>query len=197
MIRQLRGEVVDTSDGYVVLDVQGVGYFVAVPSVPSHVAIGATLTLFTHLAVRETALDLYGFTSRDELELFGLLLTIPKIGPKSALQILTQADIATIKKAVLSNDPSYLTKMAGVGKKTAEKIVVELKDKFEYFTGAYTDDIDFSETGEALFTADAIDALVALGYPQSDARKTVQQLPPTITTANEAVREALKQLGQA
>lgn len=197
MIRQLTGTVVDITEGAVVIDVGGVGYLVATPLSPSHFTFGNTVTLHTYLAVRETALDLYGFGSRDDLQLFSLLLGIPKIGPKSALHIMTQADVAMIKKAVLSDDASYLHKMAGIGKKTAEKIVIELKDKFEHFAGSDTATDGTVSTPETPFAADAIDALIALGYPHADARKAVQQLPSDITTANEAVRAALQQLGQA
>lgn len=197
MIRQLTGIVADITDGSVVIDVGGVGYLVATPLSPAHFTFGSTVTLHTHLAVRETALDLYGFGSRDDLHLFSLLLGIPKVGPKSALQIMTQADVAMIKKAVLSDDASYLHKMAGIGKKTAEKIVIELKDKFDGFSSSDTAADGGDVVADTPFAADAIDALVALGYPQVDARKAVQQLPADITTANEAVRAALQQLGQA
>ncbi len=194
MIRQITGTIVATTPNAIVVDVHGVGYLIHTIAGDSY-QLGTTITVHTHLAVRETALDLYGFTNRDELDIFELLLTIPKIGPKSALEILTKADILTLKNAILPQDPSYLTKVSGIGKKTAEKIVLELKDAFDstaYSTGS-------TATGETMpsYTADAIDALVALGYPPADVRKVVLQLPTTLTTANEAVREALKILGQA
>ncbi len=179
----------------VVLDVNGVGYLVFVPKLsPSH-TVGSSCTLLTHLAVRENALDLYGFETESELNLFELLITLPKIGPKSALQILTQADTAILEKAVAEQDPGYLSKMTGMGKKTAEKVVAGLEDKLSAFStgSAAIDPGDIS--GGVGYMTDAIDALVALGYPQSDARRVVQQLPSTVTSANEAVREALKVLG--
>lgn len=194
MIRHIRGTVADVALGYVVIDVAGVGYVVYTNASHTHL-LGSTTTLFTHLAVRETALDLYGFATRDELELFLLLLTIPKIGPKSALEILTKADLLTIKNAVLSNDADYLTKVSGIGKKTAEKIVLGLKDSFEHLASTYQQ----RDSNDALppYTVDAIDALVALGYPSLDARRVILALPSSIASTNEAVREALKQLGQA
>lgn len=196
MIRHIKGTIADITEGQVVVDVQGVGYLIYVNKTPEHFVLDTHVLFHTHHAIQERAQDLYGFTSRDEMDLFGLLLAIPKIGPKSAMQILTQSDTETIKKAVLSDDPSYLTKMSGVGKKTAEKIVRELKDKFEDFVGAYTDTAG-EEMSAPPFAADAIDALIALGYPQSDARKAVHNLPPEIQSANDAVRAALKQLGSA
>lgn len=195
MIRRITGTIVDCTETNTVVDVNGVGYFVYTPNAPQH-KLESTVIFFTHLAVRETALDLYGFTTRDELELFELLLSLPKIGPKSALQIMTQADIELLKTAVLSDDPAHLSKMSGIGKKTAEKIVIGLKDKFEQYAGAYTSSTP-SENG-AVHSSDAIDALITLGYPQNDARKVVQQLQaekPTLINANDVVKEALKMLG--
>lgn len=195
MIRHIRGTIADITENAVVVDVSGVGYQVFVNKTPEHFTLESTVHFHTHHAIRDTASDLYGFQSRDELQLFGMLLTIPKVGPKSAMQILTQSDIETIKKAVLSDDPSYLTKMSGIGKKTAEKVVAELKDKFEHFAGAHTD--TETEATEQPYVADAIDALIALGYPLADARRAVHSLPPEVTTANEAIRSALKSLGSA
>ncbi|MFT7507793.1 MAG: Holliday junction DNA helicase RuvA [Acidimicrobiales bacterium] len=194
MIRHIRGIVSDIVVGQVIIDVSGVGYLIHINKTPEHFTLDTEVTFFTHHAIRETAQDLYGFTSRDELDLFTLLLTIPKIGPRSAQQILTQSDIETIKKAVLSDDPSYLIKMSGIGKKTAEKIVNELKDKFEHFAGVYTTTQD--DALAVPFAADAIDALISLGYPQSDARTVILKLPPEITNANDAIKAALKELGK-
>jgi len=195
MIRHIRGAVADITEGQVVIDVNGVGYLVHVNAAPEYFILESEIKLHTYMAVQERAQDLYGFPTRDELELFTILLTIPKVGPKSAMQIMQKADIELIKSSVLGNDPAHLSKMSGIGKKTAEKIVTELKDKFEDFAGAYT-----STPGTDIplppYTIDAIDALISLGYPQSDARKAIQQLPDTITTANNAVKAALKELGK-
>ncbi len=193
MIRQVTGIVADTAPLAVVVDVNGIGYLVYTTTGLAY-AIGSQVQFHTHLAVRETALDLYGFTSRDELDIFELLLTIPKIGPKSALDILSKADVTTLRTAITNGDPSYLTKVSGIGKKTAEKIVSELADAL---AGLAAISVATPMGTIPHFTSDAIDALVALGYPPVDARKAVLQLPPSVTSANEAVREALKLLGQA
>lgn len=197
MIRHIRGKISDSIEGQVVVDVAGVGYLIYVHKNPEHFPLDSEVTLHTHMAVRETAMDLYGFGTRDELELFTILLTIPKVGPKSALQIMQKADPELLKSSVLSEDASHLSKMSGIGKKTAEKIVLGLKDKFEHFAGAYTNGSVEGDLPQAPYTTDAIDALIALGYPQSDARKIIQKLPPEITTANEAVHAALKELGKS
>ncbi len=193
MIRQISGLVADTAPLAVVVDVNGVGYLVYTTTGRAY-TVGSSVQFHTHLAVRETALDLYGFASRDELEIFELLLTIPKIGPKSALDILSKADITTLKAAITNGDPAYLTKVSGIGKKTAEKIVSELADAV---AGLTVIGVSAPHAAAPHFTSDAIDALVALGYPPVDARKVVLQLSPTVSSANEAVREALKLLGQA
>ncbi len=195
MIRRLSGTIVTRDLFSIVLDVQGVGYLIYVPRLAQGLIVGSPCTLLTHLAVRETALDLYGFETEAELQLFELLLTLPKIGPKSALQILTQADIAILEKAVIEQDAGYLSKMTGLGKKTAEKVVLGLEDKLVTFSTATKPVAADGSTDNSAQMTDAIDALVALGYPQSDARRAIQQLPTTITSANEAVREALKTLG--
>lgn len=183
----LTGVVADISLLHIVLDVHGVGYLVAVRN-PSSFTLQSTVTVHTYLAVRETALDLYGFTLLDELAMFELLLTIPKIGPKSAMQILSQAELSLLHEAVQKEDPTYLSKMSGIGKKTAEKIVVELRDKLD----------GHASLGPALTSGDTdvVDALVALGYPPKDAREVLAGLPDTIVGTNARIAEALRLLAQ-
>lgn len=184
MIAKLTGTVVDISDTSIVLDVAGVGYLIAVRS-PSEFTLKEEASLSTYLAVRDTALDLYGFKLKDELDMFRLLIKLPKIGPKSALQILVHADIPLLKKAIANEDPSYLSKMSGVGKKSAEKIVAGLKGKID-LTG-----IDISDDSE---TTDVVDALITLGYSQKEAREVVQNLPKDTGDVNSKISAALKVL---
>lgn len=188
MIASLSGTVIDIAAAHIVLDVGGVGYLLAVRT-PTDYTLDQKVSLHTHLAVRETALDLYGFQTRDELDMFEHLLRLPKIGPKSAMQILIQADIELLKKAIVSDDPTYLSKMSGIGKKSAEKIVAGLKDVFEYTS---------EETSGAFGVGsdDVIDALVALGYSERDAFSVLQKLPPDVTETNIRIKEALKLLGK-
>lgn len=190
MVRMIRGEVVDIAVNNVVVDVSGVGYLIYVRNSASF-TYREEVHLWTHLAVRETALDLYGFVTRDELGVFELLLTLPKIGPKSALQILAQADISLIKQAVAEQDASYLAKLSGIGKKTAEKIVLELKDKFDdvFIAGGAT--AGAAPTSRA---ADLVDALISLGYSPTDAREVAREVPADITDTSEAIKIALKRL---
>jgi Holliday junction DNA helicase RuvA len=137
--------------------------------------------------VREDVLDLFGFISDEELRFFELLLTVSGIGPKSALGILDTASIETIQSAVINNNPSYLTSVSGIGKKTAEKIVMGLKDK-----------MNIESLGDvAVFKADveALEAMRSLGYSAQEARDALREVPQTVLGSNDRLREALRLLG--
>lgn len=190
----LRGTVHSTTETAVILLVQDIGYLLSTPHAAQYTP-DQTLTFYTYLAVRETALDLYGFTDPAALTVFEELLSVPKIGPKSALQIMTNADLTTLRTAVQMNDPSHLSKLSGIGKKTAEKIVQELSNETSYLAQSGSDPITHTEHQNPEL-GDAIDALVTLGYPLKDAQQTIRSLPDTVSTTNEAIREALKTLGQ-
>ncbi|MBP6881808.1 MAG: Holliday junction branch migration protein RuvA [Candidatus Pacebacteria bacterium] len=191
MIRQLRGTLLESGELEVVIDVGGVGYLVHTPDA-AFFAIGGEARLHTHLAVRENALDLYGFAETESLRVFELLLTLPKIGPKSALQILAQADVSLLREAVNKNDAGYLSKLSGIGKKSAEKIVVGLRDKL----GTADNDAATSEIPHA---ADTIDALIALGYTPQDARRVFIEITATNTSLSssaEVIKLALRYLNK-
>lgn len=194
MIRQISGVVTDIGNSFVVVDVGGVGYLIHTNSPSSHL-LDTPTRLFTYLAVRENSLDLYGFQDRDTLEIFELLIDLPKIGPKSALQILTQADISLLREAVRNDDPGYLSKLSGIGKKSAEKIVSGLKDKFEKH--GYEDASIGTTNTAPTHTSDTIDALIALGYPAMDARRIVLEIAtsdPSLSSSAETIKIALKLL---
>lgn len=186
MIAKLTGTVLDVRQQHIVLDVNGVGYLIAVRSTDSYTE-GDTISIHTHLAVRENALDLYGFPTMDTYTMFEHLIKLPKIGPKTALQILSQADADTLKKAVHTGDPVYLSKVSGISKKSAEKIVSGLKDVLD------VDSTDYTHTHHA-HDGDVIDALVTLGYSQKDAHEAVQKIPADVTNTTERVKHALKHI---
>jgi Holliday junction DNA helicase RuvA len=191
MISRLTGSIVHVDPRYVVLDVQGVGYKIATTA-DILMKLGpekGLVTLWTYLAVRENALDLYGFLSLSELNFFELLITISGIGPKTALGILNSASVEALETAVQTGDTSHLIKVSGIGKKVAEKIVLELKDKVEKIT--HTPEAKTALRGDA----DALEALKSLGYSQVEARDALKELPKTITKTNEKIKEALKILG--
>ena len=117
MIRKISGVADGVEEGVVVVEVGGLGYLVNTNAKIKSVQLGKPITFYTYLAVRENALDLYGFSNPDELEMFEMLLTLNRVGPKSALQIMSQADLTVLKKAVITEDAPYLTKLSGIGKK--------------------------------------------------------------------------------
>lgn len=188
MISSLRGTIRHTDLNSVTLDVGGVGYKIFVPTDIALDAIeGEEMSLWTYLAVRETALDLFGFLDRELLSIFELLITISGIGPKTALGILNVATPQMLRQAVAQDDTSYLTKVSGIGKKNAEKIVLELRDKLP----TTKEDGETDMQGEA----DALEALVSLGYNERDAREALKQVPKEVEHAAERVKEALKLIG--
>lgn len=189
MICLLTGTVIRSDGGAVVLDVHGVGYFLTCPLSTPNLTPGVQISLHTYLAVRETALDLYGFQSLAELQVFELLLGVPKIGPKSALHIMNQATPTLLGEAAEKNDPVYLQKISGLGKKTCENIVQHLSDKRELLpTTRHTTDTLSS------VQADAIDALIALGYDTNTAREVVLELDNKDATVNSLITAALKRM---
>lgn len=189
MISRLTGTLIDLDLKYAVVDVHGVGYKIFISGETIEYLSGNTgkdVTLFTYLAVRENALDLYGFKDEAALSMFELLITVSGVGPKSALAILNVATPKVIEEAVTEEDTSYLTKVSGIGKKAAEKIVLELKGKFKGLPGERGERKDVSK--EAL----VIDALRTLGYDERSAREAVKKMPKDLST-EEMIRKALKE----
>ncbi|MCF7816189.1 MAG: Holliday junction branch migration protein RuvA [Candidatus Pacebacteria bacterium] len=189
MIAKLTGEVIDVRVSQIVVNVHDVGYLVSVSSGTGY-ELGETVSIHTYLAVRENALDLYGFKVRDELTMFEHLIKLPKIGPKTAMQILSQTTLETLRKSVRSNDPVYLSKMSGIGKKSAEKIVMGLKDILD------ETDLTGHEAAPNQVDADVIDALISLGYSQRDALQAVQKIPSDVVDTNARIKHALKYVAE-
>ena len=193
MIAYLRGEIRYKSqnlkkDNFAIVDVSGVGYKVFSPDTAlSALALGQSAEFFIYTQVAETALDLYGFPTREELDFFELLMTISGIGPRSGLDIMKKAKLADLAMAVETGDYQLLAKVSGIGPKTAEKITVGLKGKLGggFSGGSAGWNSDFG---------DALEALVALGYSSSDARRALEQAKSA--EAGEKIKEALKFLGR-
>lgn len=194
MIGYLKGVIINKDLKSVLIDVNGVGYKVFTNTgnldtkkerLKTTVDSPLTVELFTYLAVRENALDLYGFTKKEELDFFELLLTVSGIGPKSAMAILGVASIATLKQSISTDDSSHLTKVSGIGRKTADKIVLELKDKI----GNYIFDGKIES-----HDSDAIEALKALGYSERESREALKKAVGKNT--EEKIRSALKNLNK-
>lgn len=188
MIGHLEGTVRAVSVGRAIVSVSGVGYKVfATKDALAKFAVGSTASLWTYLAVREQALDLYGFSSEDEMRFFELLLSVPSIGPKSALAILDIATVETLRSAIARGNAAYLTNVSGIGKKTAEKIVVELKDKVGLSAAG--------EEGAMQGDEEALAAMRALGYSPQEARDALRKVPNEFERGTDRLREALKILG--
>jgi Holliday junction DNA helicase RuvA len=188
MIGHLEGKVHSVHAGFVIISIGGVGYKV---SVTRETLISLknepTASLWTHLVVREDVLDLYGFNTEEELRFFNMLLSVPGIGPKSALAVLDIASIQTLRSAIAAGNAGYLTNVSGIGKKTAEKIVLELKDK----VGAGVESTTASLKGDE----EALEALRALGYSQTESRDALRKVPAEIEKSAQRLREALRILG--
>lgn len=193
MIGSIKGKIILKTAKFLIVEVSGVGYKVHV-STDTLSKVDALrlragrndveITFWIHTHVREDALDLYGFLNHQELEFFEMLIGVSGIGPKSALAIIGITLIETLRKAIGTGDTSYLTKISGIGKKTAEKIVIELRDK----VGTELEGVSLQ--GEL----DSLEALKSLGYSQNEAREALKKVSPESNT-NAKIKEALKILG--
>jgi Holliday junction DNA helicase RuvA len=192
MISSLSGIVKSKTEKSITLDVRGVGYEIFAPlGLLEKTKIGAPLTIYTHLHVREDAMELYGFGTAADLDFFKLLISVSGVGPKSAVAILSLAATADLKKAISHGDASLLTKVSGIGKKTAERLIVELKSKVDVLDeGTHPGSLD------NLGDNQAIDALVGLGYSIREAREALQQVSKETTVIKDRIRAALKLLGK-
>jgi Holliday junction DNA helicase RuvA len=178
MITFLEGTLAEALPTHVVVNVQGVGYHVGIPlsSYDKLPAVGAPIKILTHLQVREDAHVLFGFMSHNERDLFRLLVThVSGIGPKTALDVLSGISVTNFKAAVVAGDAGLLSKTKGIGKKTAERIIVELKDKVGIAAAWEAASAGHAPTPEEAHVNDAVLALIALGYKQVDAHKAVKQ----------------------
>lgn len=185
MIGHLEGTVRKVSRGSAIISCGGVGYKVAgTRETLASLKAGKSVAVWTYLAVREDALDLYGFSSEAELDFFELLLTVSGIGPKSALGILDIAAVETLRGAIAAENAAYLTNVSGIGKKTAEKIVLELKDKVG--AGAAV-----PSTGDS----EALEAMRSLGYSAQEAREALRKVPAALEKSSDRLREALRIVG--
>ncbi len=194
MIGSIKGKIILKTDKFVIVETNNIGYKIAVsPDTLSRLTlrqnsgqekINEIVSFWIHTHVREDAFDLYGFLEHKELEFFEMLLGVSGIGPKSALVILSIASIETLRKAIGTGDTSYLTKISGIGRKTAEKIVIELRDKMgrEESDGSLENEMD------------TLEALKSLGYSQNQAREALKKVTQK-ADINIKIREALKILG--
>lgn len=191
MIASLEGVVSGRGERSAVVETGGIGYriFLSADGLAKLPEMGERVKLYTHQHVREDSLELYGFIHPAELEFFELLIGIPGIGPKSALSIMGVAALDQLRRAIAAGDTAYLTKVSGIGKKTAEKIVLELREKM---TGR---GVSVSEHPVLRDEADALDALISLGYSRDEARTALGAVRDDTLSIEKRVSEALKKLG--
>ncbi len=200
MITFLEGVLVEALPTHVVMSVHGVGYHVAIPlsSYDKLPAVGQQFKILTHLQVREDAHILYGFCSAAERDLFRLLVAnVSGIGPRTALDVLSGTSVTSFKAAVVAGDTASLSRVKGIGKKTAERIVVELKDKVGVAAAWEAASAGHAPTPQEAQINDAVLALIALGYKQADAHKavkTAQEKGGAALSVEEMIRAALKLL---
>jgi Holliday junction DNA helicase RuvA len=196
MIALLRGTLAYKSSNHVIIDVGGVGYRLFIP-LSTFYSLPETgeVSLFTHTHVREDALLLYGFLALEEKELFGILISISGIGPKLAVNILSHIPAKDLKRAIATGDIKRLSSLPGIGKKTAERLVLELKDKVGPVHDLPEADDVKSNTTAVDISNDVISALINLGYKENQARKVLEsmELAPGLTM-EEALKGALKVL---
>lgn len=188
MIGFLKGDILKKNNDNVIIGVGGVGYKVFMTEHAIDQCGNASISVSVYTHVREQEITLYGFLQEEEQEIFELLISVSGIGPKAALNILTVADVTSIKTAIAAEDTTILTKVSGIGPKTAKKVVHEL-------SGKVVAPVD-AAVGDAVANSDAIDALRSMGYSVAEARDALSNVSKDISDVGERVKEALKYLGK-
>ena len=188
MIASLSGKIISISTDSLIIDVQGVGFEVSVPRpLLSNLEVGEPVALYTYLVVREDLLALYGFTSPDEKKLFLDFLGVDGVGPRLALAILSNISMDNIRRAVITEQPDFFARVPGIGKKTAQKILIHMQGKI---TGEISTDLSRKSSAA---DDEVLDALIGLGYSVVEAQTAVQALPKgTPDTTEEKLRLALQ-----
>jgi Holliday junction DNA helicase RuvA len=191
MIGRIHGKLVEKHPPQIVVDVGGVGYEVDVPMSTFYnlPATGAEIALYTHLAVREDAHQLFGFATEAERHAFRQLLKISGVGARTALSVLSGLSVSDLRDAVVNQDSGRLTKVPGIGKKTAERLLLELRDKLDAVLAAPAAAKGDGKAG------DVMNALLSLGYNDKEAAWAVRQLPEGLAVADE-IRQALRLLSK-
>lgn len=200
MIRFIKGIVVDIEENFLILENHGIGYRIFTPAsvLERYVRVGEEIKLHTYMNVREDAMLLYGFLTADDLQLFELLLGVSGVGPKAGLGILSALSADDLRFAVLSDDAAAIAKAPGIGKKTAQKLILELKDKMsleDAFEKKLAHGQELPEITGTDETSEAVMALTALGYASTDALRAVRAVDGHETMDVEALlKAALKNL---
>jgi Holliday junction DNA helicase RuvA len=179
MISRITGKVVEQTEKGVVVETGGIGYMVFTPVCPS---LDAIVTLYTHMIVRDDAQELYGFENPEEKALFGILIGVSGVGPKTALQMMTLYSSGELVGAIRGGDVKAIALTPGIGKKTAEKVIIDLKDKLDRF-----------QTSEKRAGSDLTEALLSLGFKEFDIRGVATNIDPSLPIEKQ-IKEALQLL---
>ena len=189
MIARLTGTISDILPHSLIVEVGGVGYEVfATDRAIGAAKEGEQTTLYTHYYLRENAAELYGFFDKEERAMFEVLLTVSGIGPKAALTILNAAPTTMLQQAIAQEDATILTKVSGIGSKKAQKIIIELKDKFA--------DVLIALPGGISIEAEVMEALESIGYSRAQIQNIMRELPKDLASVEEKIHAALKMLGK-
>ncbi len=196
MISYIRGELVYIGNDSIIVDNNGIGYNIGISSntLARLPHIHETVKIFTYMNVKEDGITLFGFISREELDMFNMLIGVNGVGPKGALAVLSVLSPAEIALAVASNDIKTLSSGKGVGKKMAERIALELRDKVAKTESAELGDINISVAEDSSERADALAGLLVLGYSRTEAAKAVDKVYKDGMTSGDIIKLALKAL---
>lgn len=190
MISYLRGRIIKSAENFVILDVNNVGYQVFLaPEQARSMIVGSETEVFTHHYIREDAMDLYGFLLPAELEFFEKLISISGIGPKTAMNILSVTEVEKLKQAIIKKDLLFLNKISGIGKKTAERMILELEGKLIGTAEGH-------EHATSSADVDVLEALQSLGYSQEQARRALKDTDQSLRSTDEKLKAALKNLAK-
>lgn len=202
MISYIRGELCDIEEQKAIVDVNGVGYGIYMPQQALSLLppMGQQVKIHTYLNIREDAMQLFGFLTKEDLNVFRLLIGVNGIGPKSGLNILSCLSPDELRFAVLSGDAKAISATPGIGKKTAEKLILELKDKLNIEDmlehaahGGDSEDLaSGTDTASNTMQAEAVQALTALGYGSAESLRAVKKSSPECSSVEDILKEALK-----
>lgn len=190
MISHIKGKVEEKYDGHVIVDVNGVGYEITIPALDYEaVLLGEERKFFTYHAIRENAEELYGFSSLAAKKIFELLTSVQGVGPKAAIAILSLAEAEEVRNAIANADAAFVAKASGVGKKTAERVIVDLRDKVGAPSRYGATEVKISKKSDE--PDEALDALIALGFPLKEATLALEKVDMSLPV-EDRVRLALK-----
>lgn len=198
MISYIKGIIDEITQDGIVVECGGIGYNILTSS---HFISNDEVKIYTYMSVREDAMQLYGFKTKEEREMFKLLITVSGIGPKGALGILSNLSVNDLQIAIMSEDSKMISKSPGIGPKTAKKLILELKDKISHLSNEGISNIDINDTPNtnASYISEATEALIALGYSPSEAHKAINSAAALLddnSVVDDYLKMALKQLAK-